>query len=134
LVFSTTVVEAGVVRGKAIGASPVVRLDDMYQLPRQTSITRSRQKIQNEYGLFPASAEVAGARRALRDDTKAEMVADKPGPAVLSVYADESGKSQRYLVVGSLWVLDIAKAPRLVLDLRQWQKEKGIEGEFKFAG
>jgi len=110
-----------------------VRLDDMYALPRQNSIIRVRQKIQNEYGLFQASAEVADARRALRDDTKAEMVADKPGPPVLSVNADESGKSQRFLVVGSVWILDISKAWRVVLALRDWKKQAGIEAEFKFA-
>jgi hypothetical protein len=110
-----------------------VRLDDMYALPRQNSISRVRAKIQNEYGLFQPSAEVADARRTLRDDTKAEMGADKPGPPVLTVYADESGKSQHYLVVGSVWILDISKAWRVVFDLRQWQKEAGIEGEFKFA-
>jgi CRISPR/Cas system-associated exonuclease Cas4 (RecB family) len=31
-----------------------VRLEDMYRLPRQTTITRTRAKIQNDYGLFPA--------------------------------------------------------------------------------
>jgi hypothetical protein len=102
-----------------------VRLDDMYALPRQNSISRVRAKIQNEYGLFQPSAEVADARRTLRDDTKAEMGADKPGPPVLTVYADESGKSQHYLVVGSVWILDISKAWRVVFDLRQWQKEAG---------
>ncbi len=58
--------------------SDCVRLDDMYVLPRQTTMARIRAKIQNEYGLFQASAEVAGMRRAFRADTKDEMVADKP--------------------------------------------------------
>ena len=35
-----------------------VRLRDMYQLPRQISITRTRATIQNAYGLFQPSASV----------------------------------------------------------------------------
>ncbi len=111
-----------------------VRLADMYALPRQPTIVRTRAKIQNEYGLFQPSAEVADARKALRADRKAEMVADKPGPPVLSVHADESGKNkQRYLVVGSVWILDISKEWRVMLALREWKKQVGIDGEFKFA-
>ncbi len=45
----------------------------------------------------------------------------------------ESGKSQRYLVVGSVWVLDIAKQWRVVEALRDWKKKAGIAWEFKFA-
>jgi len=110
-----------------------VRLEDMYRLPRQTTITRTRAKIQNEYGLFQPSADVAGYRRVRRDETRKEVGADKPGPPVLSVHADESGKSQRYLVVGSVWVVDIAREWRVVDALREWRREAGITWELKFA-
>ena len=70
--------------------------------------------IQNVCGLFQPSAEVAVYRRLLRDETKKKVGEDKPGPPVLSVHADESGKNQRYLVVGSVWVVDIAREWRVV--------------------
>jgi hypothetical protein len=56
----------------------------------------------------------------LRDETGKEVVSDKPGPPVLSVHADESGKTQRFLVVGSVWVIDVAREWRVVAALREW--------------
>jgi hypothetical protein len=110
-----------------------VRLEDMYRLPRQTTISRTRAKIQNDYGLFQPSAGVAGYRRALRDETGKEVVADKPGPPVLSVHADESGKTQRFLVVGSVWVIDVAREWRVVAALREWRRTACITWELKFS-
>jgi len=110
-----------------------VRLEDMYRLPRQGTMSRTRAKIQNEYGLFQPSAEVAGYRKGLREDTEKEVVADKPGPPVLSVHADESGKNQRFMVVGSVWVVDVGREWRVVEALRQWKRDSGVSGEFKFA-
>lgn len=110
-----------------------VRLEDMYILPRQGTISRTRAKIQNEYGLFQASAAVAEFRRGLRDETKEAVVADKPGPPVLSVLADESGKTQDYLVVGSVWGVDVSRLWRVAKALGDWKREAGIKWEFKFS-
>jgi len=112
----------------------MVRLRDMFRLPRQITITRTRAIIQNDYGLFQASAEVATRRRALRDEVQAQVVADKPGPPVLSVYADESSKTKhRFLVVGSVWGLDVGRVWRVTGALQDWKREAGVSGEFKFA-
>ena len=110
-----------------------VRLEDMSRLPRQTTITRTRAKIQNEYGLFQPRPDIAAYRRVLRDETATEVVSDRPGPPVLSVHADESGKSQRFLVVGSVWVVDVAKEWRIVNALREWRRESRISWEMKFS-
>jgi hypothetical protein len=111
-----------------------VRLRDMYQLPRQISITRTRATIQNAYGLFQPSASVATRRRVLRDETKAQVVADKPWPPVLSIYADESSKTKhRFLVIGSVWGIDIGRVWRVVRALQEWKRQAGITGELKFA-
>lgn len=110
-----------------------VKRTALYDLPRQTTIARTRAKIQNEYGLFLPSEEVADARRHLRRDVADEMIADKPGPPVISMYADESGKNQRHLVVGSVWIVDISKIWRIESALRDWKTKAGVKGEFKFA-
>ncbi len=110
-----------------------VRLDDMRHLPRQVTIVRTRAVIQNGYGLFQASAEVAARRRALRDETTEQVRAEKPGPPVLSIYADESSKTQgRFLVIGSVWGLEVARMWRVVRELEEWKRQQGITGEFKF--
>jgi len=111
-----------------------VRLKDMYRLPRQNTISRTRATIQNEYRLFLPSVAVAKRRRLIQDDTKAAVLADKPGPPVLSVYADESSQTgHRFTVVGSVWCLDISRVWRVVRDLDTYKREHGIDFEFKFA-
>ena len=43
---------------------------DLFKLERQTTITRARAKIQNEYGLFQADSDVQRRRRGLEDEIK----------------------------------------------------------------
>jgi len=109
-----------------------VQLKHMYRLPRQVTITRTRATIQNKYGLFQASESVATRRRALRDEIKDDVAHDKPGPPVISVHADESGKSQPFLVVGSVWG-NLGPRWRVVRALQDWKRDIGMTGEFKFT-
>lgn len=110
-----------------------VRLDDMYRLPQPGWIARHRAKIQNEYGLFQPNETVARRRKGLREDTEKEVVADKPGPPVLSVHADESGKQQHYLVIGSVWIIDVSRMWRVANTLREFKAKAEIKYEFKFS-
>lgn len=62
------------------------------------------------------------------------MVAAKPGPPVLSVYADESSKTKhRCLVVGSVWSTDVGRLWRVALALQDWKREQGITWDFKLS-
>lgn len=110
-----------------------VSLQALYRLPKLTSITRVRAKIQNEYGLFAPSAEVQELRRARGEEVAEEMAADQPGPPMIAIHSDESGKTDRYLVVGSLWILDVVREAPLLRRLLDWKTRKGIAREFKFA-
>lgn len=73
-----------------------VYLKDMYRLPRAETITRTRATIQNTYGLFQPRDEIARYRRGHRDATQRKLIADRPGLPVISIHADESGKTQRF--------------------------------------
>ena len=111
-----------------------VRFKEMYRLPRQTRIARTRATIQHDYGLFLPSAEVAKQRQIIRDETKAAVLADKPGPPVLTVHADESSQTgHRFTVIGSVWTLDISRVWRVARALDDYKAEHGINFEFKFA-
>jgi hypothetical protein len=79
----------------------------MQQLTKQTSLTRVRAKIQNEYKLFVADPKVRKYRGTLEDVNKQAAVDDKPSDIGLyQVYVDETGKTQDFLSVGSLWLLN----------------------------
>ncbi len=106
----------------------------MLQLPKMASLSRARAKIQNEYKLFQAKEEVKKFRGKLEEEFREGAIEDKPkGIGAFGVYIDETGKSETYLSVGSLWILDTFTAFGAMSKLRNWKKAKGIDYEFHFS-
>ena len=87
-----------------MGGSSYVELDDLYRLTRLTSLARARAKIQNDYRLFLADPEVQEHRGKL-EESEREKAIETPDYPVYKVFLDESGKTSRDLLVGSLWIL-----------------------------
>lgn len=108
--------------------------DKMLRLENPNTITRARQKIQNEYGLFQASEEVQAFRRERQAEIQEETVLDKPDRPLVAIYADESGKNDGYALVGSVWTLDAHRQTQLWVRLVQWKADRGLKGEFHFNG
>lgn len=103
-----------------------------FKLERNSSITRARAKIQNEFGLFQASEEVKGFRGGKAARMKEEQLADKPGIPSITFFIDESGKNQEYLVVGGICGVDSHRVFSLTRHLIEWKDNK-INFEFHFA-
>ena len=110
-----------------------VELVDLYQLERATSIVRARQKIQNEFRLFPASPTVQHRRKELAGKQREAQLEDKPEDPLIQVICDESGKSDRYAIVGSVWVNDEKRYFEVVKKLMSWKIDKRIAHEFHFT-
>jgi hypothetical protein len=112
-----------------------INKDQFKTLTKFNSLSRMRAKLQNEYKLFEADVDVRRFRKTLREDTKREVVEDKPeGIGLYSVYIDETGKTQDYLSVGSLWLLDAGLSLVLGhLELDKWRKDRNINFEFHFT-
>jgi hypothetical protein len=108
--------------------------EQLRNLTKIGSLTRVRAKIQNEYKLFQADEEVRQFRGVLEEDNKREAIEDKPsGTGLYSVYIDESGKTQDYLSVGSLWLLKSGPEVAFsVMDLKKWKEENHCNFEFHF--
>jgi hypothetical protein len=104
-------------------------------LTQVSSLSRVRAKIQNEYKLFQADDKVRRFRGMLEEDKKQEAIDDKPtGIGTYSVYIDETGKTQDYLSVGSIWLLKYGYSIiQSQNQLKQWKKDKGITFEFHFT-
>ncbi|WP_018619119.1 DUF3800 domain-containing protein [Spirosoma luteum] len=112
----------------------LISKEDLYKLTRLPSLSRHRAKIQNEYNLFLADAEVRRHRKGMSEEFRLNAVEDQPYPSAYSVYIDESGKTQEYLSVGSLWLLEGGlKIYHCVEALTQWKKDKGLTSEFHFV-
>lgn len=105
---------------------------NLYKGTRLTSLARARAKIQNEYGLFLPKDHVRYSRRQQEDWMKEAILADEPGRGLISVYSDESGKNQRWNIIGGAWNGDGHEAWRLKGATVQWLKNRNSPTEFHF--
>lgn len=110
-----------------------INKEEMFRLTKVTSLTRIRAKLQNEYKLFQANDRVRSYRRGLAEEKMQVAVEDKPSYPLYKIYIDETGKTQKYLSVGSLWITDSKSAFFAFLKLLDWKKERKIDFEFHFA-
>lgn len=109
-----------------------IDLEKYKQATRLPSLARSRALIQNTHSLFLASEEVRKHRGKLDDEQRAASISRTKPTKSYSVYADESGKTQTYLVVGSLWILNGIGTRSLVDSITKFRAEKEINSEFHF--
>jgi hypothetical protein len=108
-----------------------VHLDNLLKMQRSTSLSRQRARIQNDYKLFLGSFEVRRRRRQLSEAEKEKALQYVAHPKY-SGYADESGKTDSFLVVGAIWFLlgpELLRVSRAVDLLR---KEHDFTGELHF--
>ncbi|MGG3800445.1 DUF3800 domain-containing protein [Metabacillus fastidiosus] len=97
---------------------------DLFKLERLTTITRARAKIQNEYKLYlPTDSKVRRYRKDLAEQESEYQIATKPALPIMHIYADETGKTDDYVIVGGLWVLDDKRNGQIKNELIQWVKE-----------
>lgn len=105
---------------------------DLYRLTPQASITRARARIQNQLRLFHASPEVRRRRGTLAEEEREKAIEQSASYPVFAVFADESGKTQAHLIVGSLWILHGPETWRLVREIRKWRVARSFTKEFHF--
>lgn len=111
-----------------------VTKNDLKKLTKIGSLTRSRARIQNEYKLFQADDKVKRSRGVLATKMREEAIDEKPkGLQMYSIYIDETGKTQDFLSVGSLWIIDGFKTFLATREIKAWVDEKGIDFEFHFT-
>ncbi|HLP96369.1 MAG TPA: DUF3800 domain-containing protein [Saprospiraceae bacterium] len=102
-------------------------------LTSPNSISRIRAKIQNEYKLFQANDKVKRFRGVLEVEKKLQVIEDKPiYLPFYNVFIDETGKTQQYLSVGSLWLNDAREKAGASVRLEEWKKIRNIDFEFHF--
>lgn len=113
--------------------SGMIKVSDLYNHTRLTSVVRARAKIQNEFKLFLASEEVRQRRGTLEEDTQTWAIEEKPDCEEYSLFIDESGKNDKNIILGSLWILDAKANMRLFLEIDKLKKEESYNQEFHFA-
>ncbi|GAB5535430.1 MAG: hypothetical protein Rubg2KO_16790 [Rubricoccaceae bacterium] len=116
-----------------IAGSGMIALQDLKELPALWTLSRSRRTIQNKYGLYKATEEVQRLRGVLKDETTEKHAGERPIHPAIHVFADEGGKTQQHLVVGSMWILAPVNMPRLQLEIQAFRNSRlrGSEMHFK---
>ncbi|WP_339319350.1 hypothetical protein [Paenibacillus sp. FSL R10-2734] len=104
--------------------------EQYYHLEPQTSITRARAKIQNEFKLFAPSEKTKRYRRKKEDEFREEQIALVPPKPVITVSCDES--KEKLALVGSVWSLDSSRFTQLRDLIMAWKTEKGLAPSFEF--
>jgi hypothetical protein len=110
--------------------------DQMMKLTRLSSIARERARIQNQYKLFQADPEVKRFRYIREGDFKQAAIDEKPeGHGFYHVYIDETGKTDPFLSIGSLWILKHGGASDVlkIFEINKWKKDNEITSEFHFS-
>jgi hypothetical protein len=115
-----------------LGGGEYVRRADLYKLTRLNSLARARAKIQNTYGLFQASPSVKKFRGKLSDEERQKAAEQQPTYPLLAVYADESGKTGRHLIVGSVWFLHPPEILAFLRRVDEWRQTHSFSEEFHF--
>ena len=108
--------------------------NQMLDATRISSLSRVRAKIQNEYKLFEADEDVKVQRKQLQAQNRLSAIMDKPEDYPSSiVFLDETGKTDSFLCVGSLWIIEGgSRSYRIKEEIDKWKKENGITYEFHF--
>lgn len=109
-----------------------ISFDHYPKLQRLHSIARARAMVQNVLGLFIASPEVRKYRGKLEEEEKQRALEVRPAYPVYCIYADESGKTGKYLLVGSLWVLRSYDTMKITSAINHRKKELDFKGEIHF--
>jgi Protein of unknown function (DUF3800) len=110
-----------------------INKNQLKELTRFNSITRERARIQNQYRLFQADDEVKKARGVLEEEKKQEALEQRPNWPFYEVFIDETGKTQEYISVGSLWIVDEKAKVFAYGKLKDWKRLSNIDFEFHFS-
>lgn len=104
---------------KASGILP----KDLFKLERLHYIVRARAKIQNEYGLFLADDKFRKHRKHREEDMYESVLEDSAPRKVVHIFADETGKTQQFVIVASVWVLTGRAVFAVSQAITSWQKK-----------
>lgn len=94
---------------------------DLFKLERLHYIVRARAKIQNEYGLFQADEKIKHHRKKQEEVMHEAVLTDANPRKVIQVFADESGKTQKYIIVASVWVLNGRAVFNITDKINRWK-------------
>lgn len=105
----------------------------LFELERLTTVARLRAKIQNEYGLYLADDHIRNRRRKLEENVRDVIISDNPSQPIVSIYADETGKTDDNVIIGSIWFIEGIATIKLFRKILEWKETNKWSKEIHFA-
>lgn len=102
-----------------------IKPTDLFKLERLHYIVRARAKIQNEYGLFQADEKIRHHRKQQEEVMHDAVLEDIKPKRVVQVFADETGKTQNFVIVAAVWVLSGRAVFTVSEAIKKW-KERSV--------
>lgn len=102
-----------------------IKPKDLFKLERLHYIVRARAKIQNEYGLFQADDKIKYHRKQQEEVMHDAVLEDIKPKRVVHVFSDETGKTQKFVIVAAVWVLSGRAVFTVSEAIKKW-KEKSV--------
>lgn len=111
---------------------PSISIENYKKAEKLNILSRYRAVIQNDHNLFLADEEIRKYRGKLNNETRDAVAAVKTPQHSYNVFADESGKTQNYLIVGSLWILNGVGTISFNREIQAFRKIHNMNKEFHF--
>ncbi len=99
-----------------------IKPQDLFKLERLHYIVRARAKIQNEYGLFQADDKIRYHRKQQEEVMHDAVLQDVQPKRVVNVFADETGKTGKFVIVAAVWVLNGRSVFTVTEAIRKWKE------------
>ncbi|VCU72500.1 hypothetical protein PIGHUM_04600 [Pigmentiphaga humi] len=106
-----------------------IKPEDLFKLERIPVIVRARAKIQNEYELFQADGKVRAKRRDRESEVREAVLKDAPPIQTVQVFSDEAGKTDSFLIVGSVWALNGRAVYTVDRAINEWKSTSNFSNK-----
>ncbi len=109
-----------------------IRLEDLNILPKSYDMARHRARFQNDCGLFLASPEIQLLRKKNQNKEADDFRTNRLDVSTVFIFADESGKTGTFLILGSLWIYARQACIEVMSELNKWREKENWKSEFHF--
>jgi hypothetical protein len=108
----------------------MISLESLKNIQKQYDLQRTRALIQNTYKQFLGDPKVRSHRGVLAEEFREKMALEGRYESEIAIFADESGKTDSYIVLGSYWMYDSKERDFLESRLSGWRAVRNTTKEF----
>jgi hypothetical protein len=113
-----------------INEEGMISLESLKDIQKQYDLQRMRALIQNTYKQFMAVPKVRSHRRVLAEEFREKMALEGKYESEIAIFADESGKTDSHIILGSYWMYDSTERDFLESRLGGWRAGRNSTKEF----